>query len=103
MIDNEPHRLIGRHPVFPVKPLQIDWNGKTPQSALPPQVDVSIEVSQRQFAQGAMDRLAPTASCVVRFRNRTPASILAENSNYVVSIVLGFKIQQQRGITIRPQ
>src|ERR1700758_2912198 len=103
VIDDEPNRLVGRHPVLRVEALQIDWNGVAAQRALAPQVKVDVEVAERQFAQRAVDGLAPAASGVIRFGHCAPAASLAVNGNHVVGIMIGFEVEQQRRISVDPQ
>src|ERR1700722_10089003 len=81
VVDDEPDGLVGGHPVLRVEALQIYRNGKAPQRALAPQVEVGVEVTHGQLAQRAVDRLAPAASAVVRFRDRAPASVLLKDGD----------------------
>ena len=66
---------------------------KAAQSTLAAQVAVAVEIGQCQLAQSAMDRLAPAQSGVVRFRDGTPAPVLAENGDHVVGIVFRFHVE----------
>jgi len=93
VIHDKPHRLLGGHPVLTIETLQIDGNRKTPQRPLAAQIDVSIEIGQRQFAQGSVDGLPPAASRVIRFGHGPPASVLPKDGDYVVGVVLGLKIK----------
>src|SRR5579864_6056884 len=65
VIDDEPYWLFGSHPVLTVEALEIHWNRVAPESALAAQVEVGVEVTQCEFAQRAIDRLAPPAARVI--------------------------------------
>jgi hypothetical protein len=45
VIHDEPYRLVGGHPVLAIEAFQIDRDRKSPQRALPPQIDVNIEIT----------------------------------------------------------
>jgi hypothetical protein len=73
------------------------------RSVRSPQIEIGVEISERQLAQRAVDGLAPAASRVVRLGDGTPASVLAKDRDHVVGVVLGFKIEQQRRISVGAQ
>jgi hypothetical protein len=103
VIDDEPDRLRSGHPVLGIEPFQVHGNRIPSQRPLPPQIEVNIEVAECQLPQAAVHGLAPSASRIVGFRYRSPASLLSKDSDHVIGVVVGFKIEQQRRISIHTQ
>ena len=101
MVHDKPNWFVCGHPVLPIESFQVYGHGKPPQRTLSPQIEVDIEIAQRQFAQRAVDRLAPAASRKVRFGHSSPASVLSKDGDHMVSVVLGFKVEQKRRISVR--
>src|SRR5215469_7675097 len=93
MVDDEPYRLVGGHPILVVETFQVYGQRITSQGAFTPKVKVSVEITQRQFAQRAVDRLAPAASGVVRFGNCAPAAILTVDGDDMVGVALSLEIE----------
>jgi len=58
-----------------------------------------MEVTQGQLAQGAIDRLAVTATGKVRLGDRSPVIALLEDCQDVVRILVGFEVENERRIT----
>src|SRR5690242_9084462 len=65
ILGDEPDRFFRSHPMQAVKARQIYGPGECTQRALPPKVEISLEVAHRQFAQTAIDGLAIPASGVI--------------------------------------
>ena len=103
MVDDEPHRFVGGHPVLAIESFQVYRHRKPPKRTLSPQIEVDVEIAQRQFTQGAVDRFAPAASGEVRFGDRTPTSVLAKDGDHMVGVVLRFKVEQQRRESVGAQ
>ena len=53
MIDDEPHQLVGDHPLLPVESFQTNGSRKAAQAALPAHPEISVEIAEREFAQRA--------------------------------------------------
>ena len=51
-----------------------------------------LEVRKREFPHRAIDRTSESQARIVRLRDRSPASVLAENSQHVVIIADGLEI-----------
>src|ERR1700732_5176445 len=51
VVHDEPHRLVGRHPLLTVETLQVHRTGKASQRALAPQVAVDVEITKGQLSQ----------------------------------------------------
>src|SRR5579862_3743446 len=96
MIDDKPNRFVSRHPVLRIKALKVDRARVASKRALAAQVEISIEIAQRQFAQAAIHGLAPAASGIVRFGDRAPAAVLLEYGDNVIGIVLSLEVEDQR-------
>src|SRR5579863_10309417 len=94
VIDDEPDGFVGGHPVLRVEALEAYRERIAPESALAAQVEIGVEIAQGELAERAVDGLAPAASGVVGFCYGTPTSMLAEDGDHVVGVVVGFKIEQ---------
>lgn len=94
VINDKPDRLVGRHPILSIEALEAHGQGIAAQAALAAKVEVSVEIAEGQFAQGAVYRLAPAASGIIRLGDGSPAAILAKDSDHVVGIVFSFEIEQ---------
>ena len=80
----------------------VDWARESAQGPFPAQIEIHVEITQRQFAQRPIYGLSIAASGVIRFRQRTPVSIDLIDGNHMVRIVLGFEIENQRRIPNGP-
>src|SRR5215472_11587949 len=103
VLGDKPEWLVRGHPVQVIKASEVYWTGKGSQRALATQVEIVFEVAHGQFPKAAIDGLAVLASAVVRFGHGTPVTMVFEYGDYVIGVVLGFKIDDQRGITIDAQ
>ena len=90
VIRHNPDVSFGGHPLIAIEAGQVYRSGIAAQGAFPAQVKVDIEVTQRQFAQGAVDWLAVTASRKVRFGQRAPMPAYFEYGQDVVGVVVRF-------------
>ena len=68
----------------------------TPERPFAAQIEVSVEITQRQFAQRPINRLAITAAGEVRFRDRAPVPAHFENREHVVGVLVRFQIEDER-------
>src|SRR5579863_6330117 len=95
--------LVGGHPVAGVEAGKVDWPRKRSQGALCTQIKVHIEITHGEFAQRAIDRFAVTASGVVGFGDGSPMPFDSVNSYYVVGVLFGLEIDDQRRISVGSQ
>ncbi len=86
-----------------IEAAHVHRTGERPQRALTQQIEVDVEVAQRQFAQCAVDRLAVAASGVIRFRDRAPVALDAIDGNDVVGVAHYFQVHHQRRISVGAQ
>src|ERR1700722_18413439 len=81
IFSHEPNRLLGSHPLQRIKPAHLDRPRKNPQRPPPAQVEVSVEVTDRQFAQRTITRLPIAASSVIRLRQSSPVPVNPVNGD----------------------
>src|SRR5205807_9332349 len=74
---------------------EIDRLRVTTQGAFAAKVEVDVEVTHGQLAQGAIDRLAITAASEIGFCHRTPATAHFKNCEDMICIVHCFEIPEQ--------
>src|SRR6202021_3307227 len=67
VVHDKPNRFLRGHPVLLIEALEIDWNRISPQSALPPEIEIDVEITQRRFPQRAIHGFAPAAPRVIGF------------------------------------
>ncbi len=96
MFGNEPDWFVRRHPVEMIESGKIYRARITAQRPFTAQIEINIEITHGQFAQGAVNRLAITAAGEVRFRYRAPMPTHFENGYDVIGVLLGFQIENQR-------
>ena len=99
----KPNRLVGSHPIEMIEALHMNGPRKRPQRPVPAEIEVHIEITQSQFAQRPVNRLAIPASRVIRLRDRAPAPINLIYGEHVIGIMFRLKINNQRRIPIHPQ
>src|SRR5258708_30807734 len=104
ILRHEPDRPLRSHPVERIETAHVDGPGKSPQRSLPSQIEVHVEITEHQFAQRTIHRFAIAAAGVIRFGQRAPVPVhaIAVYGNYVVRIVLGLQIENQRGLSDDP-
>jgi hypothetical protein len=67
-------------------------------------VHVLVEIRHREFAQGAVDRIAPADPEMVALGQRAPAAVAAEHrDDMVVVVAFGMQVEQQRRLSVQPQ
>ena len=93
---DEPNWFVRRHPIAVVKPRQVYRARIAPERSLEPQIEINIEVTQRQFPQSAINRLAITAAREIRFGNGPPMAAHFEDGYDMVGIAIGLEIKNQR-------
>ena len=92
-----PHVLLRQPPVVASEHPQIDDRVRLDA---PGEVDVPLEVAQRQRARRGEDRLAPVQSRVARARDRAPARRRAVDEDHVVEQVDRLEAEDQRRIAV---
>ncbi len=95
MFGDKPDGCVGGHPIQSIETREIHRTRVAAQGPLEPQIEVNIEVTHRQLAQGAINGLAITASRKIRFRDRAPVAAHFENRNHVVGVAFRFEIEDQ--------
>lgn len=99
MIGNEPNVLFRGHPVVAIETREIHRTRVAAESALAAQVEIDMEVTQRQLAQGSVNRFAISATGEVRLSHCAPMTPHFEDGKDVIGVVVGFQIQKQRRVT----
>jgi hypothetical protein len=69
---DKPDLLFRGHPVAAIEPRQTNRAGIAAQGSLAAQAEIDMEVTQGQFAKGAINRFSITAPDEVRFCDCTP-------------------------------
>lgn len=96
MLGDKPNRFLRGHPVQAIEAREIYRPGIAAQGAFEPQIEINIEVTHRQLAQRAINRLAITAAGEVRFRNRAPVPADFENRDHMIGVAFRFQVEDQR-------
>src|SRR6266851_1629875 len=91
VVHDEPDGFFRGHPLQMIEAGKIYGTRKGPQSSLPSQIEIKVEIADGQLAQGAVHGLAVTAAAEVGFRHCSPVAI------HAVGVVLSLEIQNQRG------
>jgi len=73
------------------------------QCAFAAQIEVDVEITHRQLAQTAIDRLAVTAAGEIGFCHRAPVSSHFENRDDMIGVLFRFQIEDQRRKTDNPE
>ena len=102
IFSDEPKRLIGGHPLEMIEAGHVYGIGKRAQGPLTAHIEIDLKVTERQFAKRTVNRLAVAAAGVVRFGYCPPMPVLLVNGNHMVGVMLSFKINHQRRISIYP-
>ena len=66
------------------------------QGAFAAKIEVDVEVTHGQLAQGAIHRLAIAAATKIGFCHRAPATAHFENREHVIGIIHCFEVPEQR-------
>ena len=96
MFRDKPDRFGGDHPIEPVEPREVYRPRIAAQRALEAKVEVNVEITERELAQGSVDRLAVAAPGEIRFGDRAPEAALFEDGDDVVSVAIRFKVEDER-------
>ena len=100
---NTPDIFFGAHPVPAVEARQVDGLRISAEGALAAQIVVVLDVTEGQFAQAAVDRRAESQSGEVGLCDAAPETVLTIESDDMVVIMDGFKIHQERRLTVNAQ
>ena len=103
VLGDEPHLFLGGHPIEIVESHEIHRPRERAERSLAPKVEVRVEVAHHKLAQRAMDRLAVREAVVVRLGDRTPVAAILEDRDDVIGVMFGFEVEEERGITQRPE
>ncbi len=103
IVGDEPEGFIRGHPVLAIEASEVYGAGKVSQRAFTAEIEVDVEITQRQFAQGAVDGFAIAAAGVVGFGDGAPVAVAAIDGDDMVGVVFGFEVKDQRGISVGAQ
>src|SRR4051812_35147186 len=93
---NEPDRFLRGHPIQFIESRQVHRTRIASEGSFAAQVEVNVEITHGQLAQGAINRLPITAAGEIRFRYCAPMAAHLENRNNVISILFCLQIEDQR-------
>ena len=71
---------------------KIDRLGIATQRPFTAKVEVNVEVTHGQLAQGAINRLAITTAAEIRFCYRAPAAAHFKNREHVIGVIYCFEV-----------
>ena len=63
---------------------------------------IFVKIGKHEFAQRALDRIAPAQPHMVAFRDRAPAAAAAEKRHHMVVVAPRTQVEQQRRIAVYP-
>src|ERR1700691_3429387 len=86
IFSHKPHWLLRSHPLERIEAAHVHGPGKSPQRSLSAQIEVCVEITERQLAERTIDRFAITAAGVIRFSQSTPVPVDAINGNHVIGV-----------------
>jgi len=103
VFSDEPDRFFRGHPMAIVKSREVNRPRVAPKRPFASQVEVDVEITHRQLAQGAIDRLAITTAGEIGFRYCAPVSAHFKNCDDVIGVLFCFQIEDQWRKTNYPQ
>ena len=103
MFGDKPDISFRRHPIQVIKPGQVYRARISSERALAAQVEVDIEIAQRQFAQSAVDRLSIAAPGEIGFGDGAPMAARFEDRDDVIGVLIRFEIENERRETEHAQ
>src|SRR5207244_6759063 len=103
MFRDKPNGLVSRHPLQAIETREVYRPRVAAERPLKSEIEINVEVAHRQFAERAINRLAISAAGEVRFGDRAPVSANFENRDYVIGVLLGFEIENERRKTENAQ
>src|SRR2546423_5140693 len=80
-----------------IEPGEVHRLRVAPQGSFAAQVEVDVEITQRELAERSINRLAITAPGEIRFRERSPMPAQFENSENVIGVLIRLEIENERG------
>ena len=96
VLRDEPDVFFRCHPVTTIEPGQVHRSRITPERALAAQVEIDIEIAQRQLAQGAVNRLSIAAPGEIGFGDRAPMPARFEDREDMIGVLIRFEIENER-------
>src|SRR5262249_2879978 len=100
VLGDEPDVLLARHPVAPVEATQVHRLRERPQRSRAGEIEVLLEVAERELPQRAIDRLAISEEGVVRLSDRAPSIAVPIDRDDVVGVVLRLEVEDQRRVAV---
>src|SRR5512146_1078323 len=94
-LGNGPQRLFCRHPLDVVKTAEVDGAAVAAQSALAAIVEVIVEVTHGEFANGSIDRFAVTQARKIGLGDSSPTAVNPVNSENMIGILDGLQVHDQ--------
>ena len=95
MLGDEPDWFFRSHPVKMIESGEIYRTRIAAQRPFAAEVKIDVEVTHRQLAQAAVNRLAVTAAGEIGFRHCPPVPADLENRDNVVGVLFRFQIEDQ--------
>src|SRR3954464_11272021 len=100
---DEPDRLFCAHPIAAIEPSEIHRLRKPAEGSFAAQIEIDVEITERQFAQRPINRLAIPAPDEIRFRDRAPMPARFENGEDMIGILVRFEVENERRKSKNPQ
>src|SRR5271167_5257447 len=86
-----------------IEALHMDGTRIRSQRTVTAQIEINIEITERQLAQSPVDRLAIAASRVIRLGDGAPMAIDLIYGKNMIGIVFGFEVHDEWRISICAQ
>src|SRR2546423_700027 len=80
-----------------IEPGEVHRLRVAPQGSFAAQVEIDVEITERELAERSINRLAITTPGEIRFRERSPMPAQFENSENVIGVVIRLEIENERG------
>jgi len=101
---NRLQMVIACHPVESIKDPQVERLAVASEGLFPLDIEVLFEVGKGQFPQGPVERLAKPETHEIGLPYRTPKPVTAiEGEQVLVVAVIGYELEDERGISKSPQ
>ena len=98
-----PEVLFRRHPAAPIEARDVHGLRVSAQRLLAPQVEVLLEIRQRQVPDRAEDRLAKPEAPEVGVAHRSPSSWATEDRHDVVGVLHRLQVDDQGRVALKAQ
>ncbi len=90
--------LVAKGPLEPVEAREVEGGRDRPQGLLPLQVEVALEVAERELPDRPEDRLAEAQPDEVRLGHRAEVAARAEHGQHVVVVAHRLQVHEQRRV-----